>query len=268
MNTRSKPLISILIYNYNNKDLICKAIDSALSQSYEQLEVIVVDDCSSNKAFDFLKQKYGDFVEVVSTPHTLGISEALKYGYTFTKGQYIAFLRFYDYWTDTNKIAIQYVQMSKSSSYGLSFTNWVEKTYLRDHYHIVSLPKSRYRLKELFLKGGDLISLPTVLVSKLAWGTVVRLHGNKKPVSDILIHALLYKFYPLSIPILSTVVQSDYDASIANSPSNPRSLLRTLVARLQLVVKYFFYWPLFPRAFLYNLYKLSKNLLQYLKSFL
>tara|TARA_B110000037_G_C17124898_1_gene507611 strand:+ start:4671 stop:5597 length:927 start_codon:yes stop_codon:yes gene_type:complete len=53
----NNPLYSIMIPTYNRADLVSKAIDSALAQDYSPIEIIVVDNCSSDDTWDVL-QKY------------------------------------------------------------------------------------------------------------------------------------------------------------------------------------------------------------------
>lgn len=44
----NKPLVSVIITTYNRADLVNRSIDSVLEQDYENIEIIVVDDCSSD----------------------------------------------------------------------------------------------------------------------------------------------------------------------------------------------------------------------------
>ena len=43
-----KKLVTIIIPTYNREHTICQAIDSVLQQTHDQIEVIVVDDCSQD----------------------------------------------------------------------------------------------------------------------------------------------------------------------------------------------------------------------------
>ena len=50
-----KPLVSIMIPTYNRESLIEEALMSALAQDYENFEVVVVDNKSTDRTFDILK---------------------------------------------------------------------------------------------------------------------------------------------------------------------------------------------------------------------
>jgi glycosyltransferase involved in cell wall biosynthesis len=55
-----KPLISILIPNYNYAKYVTTAVDSALAQTYPNVEVIVSDNCSTDGAWELLNERYGE----------------------------------------------------------------------------------------------------------------------------------------------------------------------------------------------------------------
>lgn len=56
---RSDLLVSIAVNNYNYDSFLTQAIDSALSQTYSHIEVIVVDGCSTDRSRDIIAS-YGD----------------------------------------------------------------------------------------------------------------------------------------------------------------------------------------------------------------
>ena len=48
--------VSVIIPTYNRKAFLTNAIDSVLSQTYQNLELIIIDDGSSDKSLDFIKK--------------------------------------------------------------------------------------------------------------------------------------------------------------------------------------------------------------------
>jgi len=90
-----KSLVSIIIPLYNSKDYIIEAIDSVLSQTYKNIEVIVIDDGSSDGSYDLVKEKYTNGeVKLLNHENHInkGVSKTRKLGIEHSKGEYIAFL--------------------------------------------------------------------------------------------------------------------------------------------------------------------------------
>ena len=93
------PLISVVIPVYNRAALIGKTISSCLKQSYRPLEVIVVDDCSSDDLASALSPFVDDErVRLVSHEHNQGVSAARNSGVRAARGDYVAFLDSDDEW--------------------------------------------------------------------------------------------------------------------------------------------------------------------------
>lgn len=84
------PLASILINNYNYGRFLGKAIDSALSQTYENLEVIVVDDGSTDGSLEIIAS-YGDRISSVLKKNG-GQASAFNAGFERSSGEIVCFL--------------------------------------------------------------------------------------------------------------------------------------------------------------------------------
>ncbi|MDV3351384.1 glycosyltransferase family A protein [Leptothoe sp. LEGE 181152] len=84
------PLVSIVIPCYNAENYVSEAIDSALSQSYANVEVIVVDDGSSDQSRDIV-QSYGEKVRFKQNHHQ-GACCARNTGLEISQGEFIQFL--------------------------------------------------------------------------------------------------------------------------------------------------------------------------------
>lgn len=90
-------LISVIIPVYNVDSYIEKCINSVLNQSYKNLEIILVDDGSTDKSGEICeKYKYDSRVNVFHKKNG-GLSSARNYGIKHSKGHYISFLDSDDY---------------------------------------------------------------------------------------------------------------------------------------------------------------------------
>ncbi len=86
----NQPLVSILLNNYNYGDYLTIAIDSALNQSYKNIEIIVVDDGSTDDSQQIIKE-YGDKIIPIFQENG-GQLSAFNAGFTQSKGDILCFL--------------------------------------------------------------------------------------------------------------------------------------------------------------------------------
>jgi glycosyltransferase involved in cell wall biosynthesis len=115
-----KPLVSIIIPCYNGERFLREAIDSCLAQTYRPIEIIVVDDGSTDGSMDIVRS-YGDAV-ICETGPNRGPSHARNRGFELSSGQYIQYLDVDDYLMPT-KLAIQ-VSLFESGSCDVVYGNW------------------------------------------------------------------------------------------------------------------------------------------------
>lgn len=85
-------MISIIIPVYNSKGRLKECLESVVSQSYEKLEVIIVDDCSTDGSLEICREyeKKYPFVHVY-TKENEGVSAARNFGLSKAEGEYIQF---------------------------------------------------------------------------------------------------------------------------------------------------------------------------------
>lgn len=86
------PLVSIIIPVYNGSKYLGEAIDSALAQTYKNIEIVVVNDGSTdNGKTEEIAKSYGDKIRYFSKPNG-GVSSALNYAIKESKGEYISWV--------------------------------------------------------------------------------------------------------------------------------------------------------------------------------
>lgn len=91
-------LVSIIIPSYNREKTIKRAVDSLLQQSYKNIEIIVVDDCSKDNTEDVVKSIEDGRVSYYKLEKNSGACFARNYGIEKAKGEYIAFQDSDDLW--------------------------------------------------------------------------------------------------------------------------------------------------------------------------
>lgn len=113
----NKPLVSVIIPNYNYANYLCQAVDSVLMQTYPNIEIIVVDDGSKDNSKEILSS-YGEKISVIYQPNA-GVAAARNNGANAGKGEFIAFLDADDFWLP-GKIEKQIDLFRMNSSLGFS----------------------------------------------------------------------------------------------------------------------------------------------------
>ena len=93
------PKVSVVIPTYNRADKVRSAIDSVLAQTLSDLEVIVVDDGSSDDTQRLLSVAYGDRIRYFFQTNQ-GVSAARNKGIREARGEWIAFLDSDDHWEE------------------------------------------------------------------------------------------------------------------------------------------------------------------------
>ncbi len=154
--------ISIITVVWNNKETIKDAIDSVLSQTYKNIEYIVVDGASSDGTLDIV-QGYGNKISTFISEPDKGLYDAMNKGITLATGDIIGILNSDDFYASNiilEEVINEFKDKSLDSVYGdLIYVN-SENTSKKVRYW-----KSQAFNKKLFKKGWH-PAHPTFFVKK------------------------------------------------------------------------------------------------------
>ena len=115
---KNSSLVSVIIPTYNGSNTILRAINSVLNQTYSNLELIIVDDCSKDNTFEVIKSIKDKRVRVLRHKNNKGGSAARNTGIKEAKGEYIAFLDDDDEWlSEKVEKQVKYLRSKDSSLY-------------------------------------------------------------------------------------------------------------------------------------------------------
>jgi glycosyltransferase involved in cell wall biosynthesis len=118
-----EPLISVIIPTYNRGNTLREAVGSVLSQTYQNLELIVVDDCSKTPVVESLADIIDPRLRVIRHERNGGVSLARNTGAANAHGEFIAILDDDDTW-ERRKLSLQLEHMKKENC-PASVTNFV-----------------------------------------------------------------------------------------------------------------------------------------------
>jgi len=85
------PLVSVIVLNYNAGELLLNCIESVKKSAYKNLEIIVVDNISTDKSQKICKEKYPD-IKLIQNDENFGYCEGNNIGIREAKGDYIIIL--------------------------------------------------------------------------------------------------------------------------------------------------------------------------------
>ena len=118
-------LVSIIMPSYNTGRFIAETINSVISQTYTNWELIIVDDCSNDNTDDIVKQFLSDIrIKYIKNETNSGAAVSRNRALREAKGKWIAFLDSDDLWLP-EKLEKQ-IAFMKENNCSYSYTNYTE----------------------------------------------------------------------------------------------------------------------------------------------
>lgn len=161
----SAPLVSVIIPTYNGSRFIKETVQSVIDQTYPNIEIIIVDDGSTDITPDILKSIKDTRITYIRQENT-GVAKARNHGIDISKGDYIAFLDHDDVWLP-HKLERQLLLFKKNPKVAMVYAD----TFIMDENNSIINTYSHkikfYRgmiFKELF--SSCFITILTVVIKK------------------------------------------------------------------------------------------------------
>lgn len=114
-------LVSIIIPVYNAQNHILETLNSIKEQTYNEYEIILVDDCSTDDSIEIIRNFKSDKLYLYRLNKNSGAAVARNYGINKAKGEYIAFIDSDDTW-HTSKLEKQ-IEFMKNNDYIFTYTS-------------------------------------------------------------------------------------------------------------------------------------------------
>ena len=88
------PLVSVIILNYNGRNLLDECLKSVLNANYPNLEIILVDNASTDGSIEIIEERYKNvpFLRIIKNASNFGFAAGNNIGVSYAKGKYIVFL--------------------------------------------------------------------------------------------------------------------------------------------------------------------------------
>ncbi len=160
--TESAPLVSVIITAWNRADTIERAVVSALGQTFGDLEIVLVDDASTDNLAQVVAEKQWPRLRFVRNEVNRGIGGAKNVGIEAARGRYIAFLDSDDEWLpDKLKRQLEALR-ARQDGVPLSFTGFY---IVRENGRRVSRIPKRYGNWFEAMLLGEMVSLGSTLLA-------------------------------------------------------------------------------------------------------
>lgn len=156
-------LISVIIPTRNRREFLQQAVESVRSQTYDNIEIIVINEASQDDTNAYLKNIEDPRLKVITHSTPQGGNIARNKGFEISRGSYVAFLDDDDIWEKT-KLEKQYKVFKKNNSVGLVtcsslaiYQNWdIERYMNRGSNYLYSNNEAFHKmLKENFIGGAS-----------------------------------------------------------------------------------------------------------------
>ena len=179
MITNLNPLVSIIIPTFNGDRYIYDTINSCISQTYGNIEIIIINDSSTDTTLTIIEQFLDNRITVINTDFNIGAQNARNLGIQYAKGSLIQFLD-HDDIIDTFKIHHQILQYNiygdnfiYSSNQGIIANNikYIDKGYKIYHRNFSSLEYFRLSSKQFgkYLTTGNWLVPQRLVYNSYGW---------------------------------------------------------------------------------------------------
>jgi GT2 family glycosyltransferase len=162
--SKTVPLVSVIILNYNGKNYLNACLASVLKTQYRNFEVILVDNASADASIDDAEQMFGGDLrlKIIKNPSNLGFSGGNNAGYPHCRGEYIVFLnndttvdeawltRLVDAMQSDPTIGLAQSKILMMDSDRIQIVGWLFSNYLVRKHPLGENKSSRTKFKRCF----------------------------------------------------------------------------------------------------------------------
>lgn len=161
-NFSKKIIVSVVLPVFNAEKTLIETIESVLSQTLEEWELIIIDDCSTDSSIEVLKKYIDDSrVRIIFLNQNSGVSNARNVGLESSNGEFVAFIDSDDTWVPTKLEAQVTLAMDNPRTIVHSFYNLIDR-----YDKILKVRKAPLAGDYNDLCFGNYIGMSTALVKK------------------------------------------------------------------------------------------------------
>lgn len=186
-NLRNNPEVSIVVPVYNAEKYIRATIDSVIAQSFQDWQLILVNDGSRDNTLTILREYESSFPEKIKCidKKNSGVSDTRNLGIKQARGEYIALLDADDQWlTDNLKLKVEYLRKHKEVHF--VFSDMFEVNENLENPVLALVGKDENILEDLLLWNGEVIPGPSsnLLIRKECFDSGIQFKKQLSSIAD------------------------------------------------------------------------------------
>lgn len=191
-NFNANPLVSVIIPSYNHDRFVADCIQSVLNQSFQDFEIVITDDGSSDKTVDVIRSFTDPRIRLFVHERNQGASIASNRCIANARGKYVAMLSSDDIWYP-EKLETQVDFMEQHPEYAVVFgkVEWINEdnqSLTRENFPNFDIfdveNRSRFEWLQHFFKVGNCLCHPCSLVRKNIYAEVGMLNPALASIPD------------------------------------------------------------------------------------
>lgn len=227
-----KDLVSVLMVNYNHADTIEKSIRSVLEQTYSKLQLIIVDDGSTDNSVEIINSIDDSRIELYEEKENKQICAVTNIGKKKVRGEYFARIDSDDLW-EKNKLEIQVEYLKEHPEHKICFTHVsiidendqvvdsdLEKLYAVDY-------ERQEEWLETFFFLGNCLPMTSVLMTTKIMVEIGDFNIAYRQLHDFDYWIRIAKRYPMAVIPEKLVRIRRYESETNNSNISEKNMTRT-----------------------------------------
>ena len=200
------PLVSICIPSFNNEKSISHTIDSILNQTYENIEIILIDNCSTDNTFNVMQKYLDKNIKIYRNDKNIGVVGNWNKCIEYATGEYVCIFHADDIYSPYI-IEIQVKAFDETQDIAAVFTT----SYIMDDKQAIigeiNLPKInvkqiKYDFDSLFndiLSHGNYLVCPSAMVKKEVYENIGKFTDEYASCLDTDMWFRIIKQYPIMV---------------------------------------------------------------------
>lgn len=208
-----KPEISVIIPTYNRAHVLKRAMDSVLAQVGAELELIIVDDCSTDHTQDLVAGYTDERVKYIRMEQNGGPAKARNLGVTYAMGDYIAFQDSDDEWCPLKLQKQLQIFKTSQTDIGMVYCYFCKKFPNKEVVYPPEDVPMEQKSGQVFgtLLYSPLVGTPTMLIPRRVWIEMNGFTEGLRCFEDWELTMRIAQKYPIILvdEVLVTVYQSE-----------------------------------------------------------